>query len=214
VAIGVFAVVSGGGDDDNAGVHGLAGGQGQRIGLVRLVHSRRDRQVDHADIERVPMMDRVVDRGDDIADHPVAAAVEDLERDEVRGRRDPGTGARGVEAVAGHDPGHVRAVAVVVVRHLTVVDEIDEGIDARRAGGRVEQVVMVGGAGIDDRDSDARPVVAELLTHDIRADGRAGSFHHAHDRAIKRDASDELVAGESRQRAVRHVDHDAVDDGQ
>ena len=77
------------------------------------------------------MVNRVVERGDDVADPPVAVAVEHLERDDVRGRRDPGAGAAGVEAVARHDPGHVRAVAVVVVRALAIVDEVDERIDAR-----------------------------------------------------------------------------------
>ena len=49
-------------------------GERQRVGLVRLVDAGGDRQVDDADVVGGALLDRVVDRGDDVADVAVAAA--------------------------------------------------------------------------------------------------------------------------------------------
>ena len=101
-----------------------------------------EREVDDADVERVLVGDRVVDRRDDGADRAVALRVERLQRDDVRARRDRVAGAVGVEAVAGDDAGDVRAVAPVVVRLRVAVDEIHEVRDALTLAVRDGQVVV------------------------------------------------------------------------
>ena len=52
--------------------HRALRGERQRIGVVRLVDARRDRQVDDADVQRVLVGDDVVERGDDVADAAAA----------------------------------------------------------------------------------------------------------------------------------------------
>ena len=44
----------------------------------------------------------------------------------MSGRRDSGPGTPRVVSIAGDDAGHVRAVAVIVVRRGAAVDEVDE----------------------------------------------------------------------------------------
>ena len=68
LSLRVAAEISGGRYDDDAGFHRPLRGQRQRIGRIRLVHTRRHRQIDHADIELGAMLDRVVDRRDHVAD--------------------------------------------------------------------------------------------------------------------------------------------------
>ena len=116
---------------------------------------------------------------------PRAGAVEDLELDERRLARSP-IARRPIEAVAGDDPGDVRAVAVVVVRRLTSVDEVDEAADARGAGAIGQIVERRRHAGIDYRDADPGSVVAHLLPDGRRADGGAGALHRADDDAVER----------------------------
>ena len=97
---------------------------------------------------------------------PRAAIVEHLQADQVRRRGDAGARAERVVAVAGDDPGDVRAVAVVVVRRGAAVDEVDERRDAlavlhpdSRRRALVGQVVVPGGdARVDHRDADAGAV--------------------------------------------------------
>ena len=67
---------------------------------------------------------------------PLPFCVEHLERDDVRVGRDAALLAVRVVAVAGDDAGDVRAVAVVVVRERTAVDEVDELVDALIAVGK------------------------------------------------------------------------------
>ena len=98
------AVVPGGGDDDDAGLHGALRGERQRIGVVRLVHAGRDRQIDDADVQGVLFATDVVERGDHVADVAPARAVERLEDDEPRAGRDARARAAGVEAVAAMMP--------------------------------------------------------------------------------------------------------------
>ncbi len=174
--VAFVAEVAGGGDDDDAGVDGALGGQRQRVGRERLEHAGGDRQVDDADVVGVLDRDRVVDRGDDVADVAVSVRVEHLER---RPGCAPGRHARAravrVEAVAGNDPGHVRAVPEVVGRaaptaRLPGVSSRVKSLKCTTRGdavgfsgfGQVEIVVPGGDAGVDDGDADALARQTEL----------------------------------------------------
>ena len=90
-------------------------GERQRIGPVGLVHARGDRQVDDADVVGRLDRDRVVDRGDDVADVAATEAVHDLQSNQLRSRRNPLVLAVRVVTGAGDDARDVRAMAVVVV---------------------------------------------------------------------------------------------------
>ena len=110
------AEIAGRGDDDQPRLDGAPGGEGQRVGLVRLVDTSGDREVDDPQTQGVLARNRVVDRGDDVADVTLARGVEDL-CDEQRGAgRDAAAAAARIVAVARDDAGDVRAVPVVVVR--------------------------------------------------------------------------------------------------
>ena len=67
-------------------------------------------------LKRVLVRDRVVDRGDDVADVALARRVEHFLDEQRRARRDAAAAPVGVVAVARDDARDVRAVAVVVVR--------------------------------------------------------------------------------------------------
>ena len=87
------------------------------------------------------MLDGIVQRRNHIADVAFARAIQNLQHDEAGGRSDTRSRAAGIEAIAGDDPGNVRAVAVVVVGLLLTLDEIHEANHARRAVGIFEVVV-------------------------------------------------------------------------
>ena len=84
----VERLVARGGDHDDAGVPGLLDRRVQRIGLVGLGRGRGQRQVDHADAVLGLVVDRELDPGDHVEDGGVAVVVGDLDRDQVRPRRD------------------------------------------------------------------------------------------------------------------------------
>ena len=117
-ALGVSPEVARGGDHDDAGVDRAPAASVSGSVLYDSKTAGGDRQVDDADVVGRPLSDRVVDRGDDVADVAVALGVEHLQADQVGAGRDAGAGARGVVAVAGDDAGDVRAVAEVVVRRV------------------------------------------------------------------------------------------------
>lgn len=68
--------VAGRRDNDDACLDRAAGCEGGRIGVVRLEHARGDREIDHADVVDVPDRDRMVERGNHVADVPVVVTVE------------------------------------------------------------------------------------------------------------------------------------------
>ena len=88
------AEIARGGDDDQARFDGAPGGERQRVGFVRLVDAGGDREVDDPQAERVLVRDRVVDRGDDVADVALARGVEDFFDEQRRARRDAAAAAR------------------------------------------------------------------------------------------------------------------------
>ena len=94
LAVGVPTEIARRRDDDDPRFDGALGRERQRIGVVRLVDAGGDRQVDDADVERVLVRDRVVDRGDDVADVALAVAVEHFQDDERRARRDAAAARR------------------------------------------------------------------------------------------------------------------------
>src|SRR2546422_746441 len=98
--------------------------------------------------------------------------VQHLRYDEVRAGSDPGAGALRIGTVAGDDAGHVRPVAVIVVRRRAPVDKVDERIDPLRAGDAgVRQIVVPGhDSGVDDGDARAGAVIAQLLPYRRRSD--------------------------------------------
>ncbi len=202
MAVDAPADVPGGGDNDDACPHGALRGQRQRIGVVRLVHASRDRQIDHADVQGLPLRHRIVERRYHVADVSPARAVEGLEHDEMCSGSDTRARPAGVKPVARDDARDVRTVAVVVIGRRGPADEIDEPIDAHRAG-IIRKVVMPGRhSRIDDGDAHAGAVVAELLPHDRGADGRARSLHGADDVSIERDVVDKRTGGQPPQQRV------------
>ena len=129
-ALRAAAVVARGGHHDNPCRHQTLRRQRERVGVIRLVHTRRNRQIHDPDVQRRFVRQNVVERRDDVADASPSRIVEDFENDEVCAGRDAGSGAAGIEPVARNDSRDVRAVAVIIVRGLTPVDEIDESIHA------------------------------------------------------------------------------------
>ena len=180
----VAAIVAAGCHDDDASLHGTFGRQGQGIGFVRLVNTRRHRHIDDANIERVLQGNGVIECGDDVADVAATGAVQDFEHHQVRGWCNAGPRAARIEAVAGDDAGDVCAVAIVVVRGVEPVHEVDEMIDARSTSRRGEIVMRGRHTRVDDRDADTRPVVTQILPHDRGADCRARALIRTDDRAV------------------------------
>ena len=103
LAVGRSAEVARGGDDDEPGLDRALGGERQRVGVVRLVDAGGDREVDDAEVQRVLVRDRVVDRRDDVADVALAGGVEHFLDEQRRARRDAAAAAARVVAVAGDD---------------------------------------------------------------------------------------------------------------
>ena len=129
----------------------------------RLVHARRDRQVDDADVERGAVLEDVIEGDDHVADPAVALIVQHFEDRQPCAWRHACPGSTGIESVAGDDAGHVRAMPVVVVRTRAVAEDVDEACDSLTAvaGG---QIVMPGrDAGVDDGHADAGAVVAKIV---------------------------------------------------
>ena len=160
-------------------------------------------------LKRARFCDGVVERRDDVADVAVAVAVEHLEDDQARARRDAAARAIRIVAVAGDDPGDVRAVAVVVVRERLEVDEVHEMDDAIGA----EVVVPGGDAGVDDRDADARAVDAEVRARPAspRSSRRsAPSSPPRADRGGQQRLQGRRRAGRARRRALPRPAHAAT----
>ena len=204
-------VVSGSGDHGDARADRTLSRKRKRIGVVRLVHARRDREIDDTEVERIAASHRVVDRGDDVADVPPAAFVEHLQDDEMRARRDAGSRAVRVEPVAGDDACHVRAVAVVVVRRRHSIDKIDELDDALPHFCIRQVIVPTRDARVDHRDADPCAIDAQVLPCRHGADRRARAIHRPHDHAIQRHAVDERAGREDAKRRIRHDGHLALD---
>ncbi len=146
VLVRVLAAVAGRHHDHDARAHGALNGLHQRIGGRRLEDRVAKRHVDDADVEVLPVRNGVLDRAQHVRRRPGPVGVEHLEADEADVRGHAAEDARGCRAVAADEPGHVRAVAVVVVRRghqvngpLREVDEPDDpgrgqfhaGLDAR-----------------------------------------------------------------------------------
>ncbi len=206
LALRVLPQVAGGRYDDEAGVDGALRRERQRIGRVRLVHAGGDGKIDHAEVECVLVRDRVIDRGDDVADVALAGGVEHFLDEQRRARSDAAAAAPRVVAAARDDAGDVRAVAVVVVRGGLEADEVDEPHDAIAA----EIVVPVGDTGVDNRNADAGAVESERLLHPRRADRRARSLECGLYAAIETHAGHARHAGERVERGVGHVGDQAA----
>src|SRR5205814_9955383 len=115
------AGVARGDGEDHAGSRGVVDGDAERI--VRTAAGAQA-QVRHVDaVARVAVAVRVdgaLDRREDVRLRAAAARVQDLERHQrrLRGHANERVG------VAGGDPGHVRAVEVVVHRIAVFGDEV------------------------------------------------------------------------------------------
>ena len=165
-----------------------------------LVHAGGDREVDHADVERGAVRDRVVDGRDDVADVAVAGAVERLEHDELGAGRDAAARAVRVEAVAGDDARDVRAVAVVVVGEDWPLTK-----SAKWTMRRSRSSCHAIDAGINGGDADVQAGDAEVLGDPSRAGGGRRQVERAADGAIEADAGN---FGPSRELVERGVGHD------
>ena len=121
--------------------------------------------------------DRPVERRDDVADVAAAVGVEDLQADQVRAGRDARARAARVVAVAGDDPGDVRAVAVVVVggvRPLTKSTNLATRPDPRSSCQLVTPESIIA-------TPDAGAVEAERVVHPAGSDRGAGPLEGAFD---------------------------------
>ena len=118
--VGRIAAVARGDDDDDPGVPDELDGRVDRVVEVGPGRVRAHREVHDADAELVLVVDRVLQRRDDVDHRRVAGVVGDLERDHVGLGSDADVGAVrrvgdvAVERVAGEDAGDVRAVAEIV----------------------------------------------------------------------------------------------------
>ena len=117
--VGVAAGVAGGRDDDDAGLDGALAPRrvSGSVSYDSYTPADTDRLTTRM-LQRVLVGDDVVERGDDVADvDPRPTRRAPSAPSEIRARaRCPLRAPAGVEAVAGDDPGDVRAVTVVVVR--------------------------------------------------------------------------------------------------
>ena len=66
-------------------------------------------------LRRVLVRDGIAQRRDDVADASLSSAIQDLEHDQTRPRRDARSAPAGIESIAGDDAGDVCSMAVVVV---------------------------------------------------------------------------------------------------
>ena len=113
----VDAAVAGRHDDHEAGARRLLDGLDERIGGGGLEDRVTDREIDDVDAAGADGWPRCTRwRGTTSLVRPWPGRVEHLEHREARVRGDAGVLPARQRAVAGDQPGHVRAVAVVVVR--------------------------------------------------------------------------------------------------
>ncbi len=206
----VPAMVPRGGHHHDAGVDGAPCGQRQRVCVVRLVDPGRHREIDHADVESRPLLDRVVDRRNRVADVAVAVLVERPQDEQVRPWCDPPSCAVRVVTVAGDDSGDVRAMAVAVVRLGLEVDEVDELRDPVAA----QVVVRACDPRIDDGHANASAVHAQVLGHPAGADGQARALERAVKPPVRADGLDRRRLRELGQRGLRDLRDQGPDSGQ
>ena len=110
-----------------------------------------------------------------------------------------------VVAVAGDDPGDVRAVAPVVVAGGAAVDEVDELGDPLRGAAGVAQIFVVRrDARVDDRDPDALAVEAHQGLDGLGADGNRLAADQRLDRAVVVDSLDVAAAGQLTEQPLGH----------
>ena len=121
-------------DDEDAGADGAFDRGADRIVAIRLQHRRAKRQIDDPDVELGAVGNGVIERGNHIADAPLAGSIERFQDHQPRAGRQARACAARIEAVARDDAGHMGPVAIVVVRRVEAAHEIDEPIDALRAG--------------------------------------------------------------------------------
>jgi hypothetical protein len=131
------------------------------------------------------VLDRVIDRGDRVADIAFALLVERLQHDQVRTGSNSAARAVRIMPVACDDPGDVRSVSVAVVWLRAKIDEVGEMHDPSCA----EIVVRTRNAGIDRRDPDPRTVEAELLADPPGADCRGGPLERSMDAPVQADGA-------------------------
>src|SRR5258708_997150 len=143
-------VVPSRGHDDNPRADGVLNGPNERVSIGALENGMPEREIDDLDIELAALGDGELDRRDHVARLAGAVGVEHLEPDEMRRRRHTLILSR-IGAGGGDQPGDVRAVTVVVVRHGrdAAAREIVERVDAF---GELQRGTD---AGIDDRDAHA-----------------------------------------------------------
>ena len=151
--------------------------------------------------------DGVVDRGDHVADVPAAPFVEHSQHDEMGSRRDAGSRAVGVAAVARDDASHVCPVTVAVVWRRDAVDEVDELPYALSDAVDGEVVMPARDPRIDHRNADPCPIDAQTLSDSNGADGQTRAFHRANDTTIERYTLDDRARRETAERHIRHDRH-------
>ena len=146
---------------------GVLDGRVERVDPVGHRRVAAQREVEHADVELVLVVDDELDAVDDVQDGRVADLVGRLDGDDVGVRRDADVVAvervhrRAVEAVAGDDARHVRAVAEAVAGLVGARRRDDVGDDARAPVRALEVDQVAGDAGVDHGDADAGARVAE-----------------------------------------------------
>jgi hypothetical protein len=214
VAFRATPVVSGRGHDNDTCVNRLTCRQRQRVGEVRLVHARRNREVDHAQAQGIAVGHGITDRGDDVARPALPLRVEHLEHRQPHAWRDAGPRAARIGAAARDDPGHVRPVPEVVVGVGAAGREVDEPFDALAAVGAPEIVMPWCHARVDHRDADAGAVEAEARADGCCAHGRAGALHCSGDAVIERHVGDKRARCKRGDGAERQIDGDARDHGE
>ena len=179
LTVAVRAVVTGGGDDHDPGVHQLPHGQAERVDLVGVDGRCADAQVDDADpvllvvllaqgLGGVDGRDDPLQRPHDVGGRADALRVEYPEVDHLRVGREAGVGAVGDVVGGGGERGDVRAVAVGVVDAVLAREVLAVGDVA-------DAVVVLVHAGVQHRDVHVlafEAAVAAAPAHLARA-GRA-----------------------------------------
>src|SRR5581483_439319 len=115
-AILVFAVIPGGGHDDDAGVEGAARGQTDRVVLITVFSRSAKAQIDDADVVGCLVGNAPVNRRDDGAGVAVPVLVQCPQPDQPHAWRDAGVIAVREAGAPGDERGDVRAVPMLVER--------------------------------------------------------------------------------------------------
>ena len=213
LAVGRLADVAGRCHDHDAGAHRALHRLVERVVAEALGDGRAERHVDDADVELGAVLDGPVHGLDHVAHEARSVVAEHAQVDEVGARRHAGVAlaAAGVDGVARHDAGDVRAVTVAVEAAATIAvpREVHAGdhLAVQRAVRR--------DARVDDGHADALAVHrAERRHHAVQGGVGAGGLGRerhlrAHDR-VRRHGRHVGVGGERVELPGRHLEHRAA----